>query len=388
MLSSGSPIAVYVPHYLHISMPFVYRQIIGMDEWFPTIVLTSWLSNIHLFPFEPIHHYPKTLIDKISHRLYKWRTGLYCGAGIRQQRHWSQALKKHKAKLIHAHFGPGGLDMLSLSQHLSIPLLVSFRGYDASRLLSNQRYVDSLPILLQTAQALTVSEDIRQRLIALGLPATRIHTHYTGIPLEKFPFIQRKPIRDKVAANEPLTFLQVSSLNEKKGHQYTLQAFKDFLPFYPNSRLVLAGDGILRNELEGQTRLLGISEKVDFLGSVSQDIVQSLMPIADAFFHHSVTAYDGDQEGIPTALQEAMATGLPVISTYHAGIPEVVSNDENGYLVSERDTNGMTQKMILLLSCDTQIGLRAFETIKDRFDLSKQNQKLRSRYLNLIEGCA
>jgi len=355
-------------------MTFVYRQLATLSTQYRLILLTSTLENTELYPFSPIYLKSKSLIDRLYHRAYKQITRHYIGLGFLQKLYWQRILRKHEIKLIHAHFGVGGIEILALSQKLQIPLLVSFHGYDASRLLSNKRYVTDLEQLFRTSHNIVVSKKMRETLLSLGAhPGSTTLLPY-GIPLKDFPPVERRPLRQKIKAGEQITFLQVSNFVEKKGHYYTLQAFKIFLQYYESCQLILAGDGEQRAKMEKLAQSLGINEQVHFLGAVTQSQVKALLSQADVFVHHSVTASDGDQEGTP-----------PVISTYHAGIPDVIQDGVNGYLVEERDVATYAQKMRAVLNDDGTLREHAVHTIRTSYNLVTQNKKLSRIYEELIK---
>jgi glycosyltransferase involved in cell wall biosynthesis len=207
--------------------------------------------------------------------------------------------------------------------------------------------------------------------------------HY-GIPLDDFRYVKRGSVKNKVDRNEKLTFLQLSNFIEKKGHYYTVSAFKELLNFYPNAQLVLAGDGYLRGEIKKLVNNLGLKNKVIFPGAVNHKQVTTFMNNSDVFLHHSVTSTNGDKEGIPNVIMEAMATGLPCISTVHAGIPELIKNRTNGLLVNEKDINDYVKKMKELLENENDYTIQARKTIENDFNLEIQTQKLSGIYDRLI----
>ncbi len=379
-------IAIYPQHYLTISMTFIHRQLIGVSDDFSPIVLASSVDHLDLFAHEPIFSKKANYIEKACCKLYRTSTGKYAFLSPRKTRYWKGLLKSHDTKLIHAHFGPSGLEMLPLAMDLNIPLIVTFHGYDASSLLGNTSYRSGLRGLFNYAHIVAVSRDMRGRLIAVGADPAKTTTHYIGVPLEDFKYIERIPISKKVKDGSRLEFLQVSNFVEKKGHEYTIQAFRDFLLKYPNSRLTLAGDGPLRDRIEVACTGSRISEKVRFTGQVTKKQVVSLMTEADVFLHHSVTAKNGDKEGIPTVIMEAMSTGLPIISTFHSGIPELIEDGINGYLIEERDVKGYTEKMLGLLDSKIALGRRASGTIAERFNMTNQNTKLKELYRKVMNG--
>ena len=150
----------------------------------------------------------------------------------------------------------------------------------------------------------------------------------------------------------PLIFFQLSRFTVKKGHPYTLKAFAIYTKNHPeiNARLVLAGDGPLMKEIQDLVIQLGIESMVEFKGAVTQAEAKELMEQAHVFVHHSVVAENNDMEGIPNAIMEAMAMELPIVSTYHSGIPELVQDGINGFLVEEKDVENYARKLAKISS--------------------------------------
>jgi glycosyltransferase involved in cell wall biosynthesis len=253
-------------------------------------------------------------------------------------------------------------------------------------MLNNPRYVKSLPALFAYAHIVVVSRAMGQRLRPFGATPERMHYLPTGVPVEDFPIVARSSLQEKTRADEAVTFLQVSTFREKKGHFITLRAFKEFLPSYPHSKLIFAGEGDTLAAAQTLAAELDLGERVQFLGAVTEQEVRSLLPRADVFVHHSLTADDGDQEGTPNAILEAMSTGLPVISSQHGGIPEVIVDGENGYLVPEHDVAAYAGKMRAVLDDDGSLGARAAQTVRQSFDIRLQNAKLSQLYMDIITG--
>jgi glycosyltransferase involved in cell wall biosynthesis len=115
----------------------------------------------------------------------------------------------------------------------------------------------------------------------------------------------------------------------------------------PDARLILVGDGEERERLAALSIQLGIQKYVQFVGEVPHEEVQTFMQQADVFVLPSLS------EGFPNVILEAMACGLPIIASRVGGIPDIITNDINGYLVEVKDTNDMANKIMLLLSDDT-----------------------------------
>jgi len=302
----------------------------------------------------------------------------------RQRQICKRLLVQAGARMVHAHFGPNGLAIQSVAQELSLPLLVTFHGYDASSCLRDPAYVEALDGLFKHARGLAVCDSIRQRLIRAGVPSDRVQTHYIGVSTSDFPYRARKAIASKAANGERINLLQVGRFVEKKGHEYTIRAFADFSRHCPNSVLTLAGDGPLLHRCQALSSELGLGSRIVFTGPQEPSEIRSLLLASDAFLHHSITASDGDQEGIPISIMEAMATGLPVIATSHSGIPEVVRHWANGLLTPERDLVAYAAALKQLLTFGSEFGLRGRHRIEASFNLDKQNEMLVKIYASLL----
>lgn len=379
-------VALYARYFLSPSETFVYRQLKGISPVFDPIVLTAVVQNPDLYPFERLYAKSKGLPGKVIARLERMLTGRFSVITPAQRRYWTGVLAGNRARLIHAHFGHFGLDMLGVARSLGIPLLVTFHGMDASWLLKNASYARGLAKLFDYAHVITISQNMVQRLEPYGLDGSRADVHYIGVPVDDFEYVERAPVAGKVASGEPVEFLQVSNFVEKKGHRYTIEAFARHLASYPDHNLVLAGDGPLRNEAETLCRKKGIADRVAFVGRVVKTEINKLMRSADVFLHHSVTAENGDMEGIPTVIMEAMSTGLVVVSTVHSGIPELIDDGIDGYLVGERDVDAYVGKLDGLADCDPVLPGRARAKIEDKFNMSVQNAKLAKIYEKVING--
>lgn len=380
-------IAIYLQHYLAPSMTFIYRQLRGIEtDFYPVVFCSDQKENLDKFPFNNIYHRQRNFIhfkkSKYYQKIYGSQTLLNTDPklSLTQKKYFSNLIDKKKIKLIHAHFGPSGVEILPLAQQKKIPLVVTFHGYDASILFTMEQYTRNIKKVFESAKIIAVSDMMKDELIQHGANENEISVIRCGISTEEFSVPDRIPLFQKKNTNELISLLQISSFVEKKGHEYTVRAFKDFLQFYPNSKLTLAGDGYLKTRIQKLCDELGISERVLFPGNIDYRNVPELMRSADIFLHHSVTSAAGDKEGIPTVLMEAMASGLPVISTYHSGIPELIDDNINGLLVNERDLEGYTQKLIRMLDDKGELGKQARDKIETKFNLKKQNELLMKFY--------
>jgi glycosyltransferase involved in cell wall biosynthesis len=296
-------------------------------------------------------------------------------------------LRSHRPRLIHAHFAPDGLLALTLAERLGVPLVTTLHGYDVSRspaalLLSGRlswiRYALLRRRLTERGRLfLAVSEAVRTRAVARGYPPERTLTHHNGVELAGFGPGASQP--------EPDLVLHVGRLVEKKGSRLLLDAFAAVLRSRPAARLVVVGDGPLRAPLERHSAALGGS--VRFLGTLSHAETAGWMRRAWLLAAPSVTATDGDSEGLPQVVVEAAASGLPVVASDHSGIPEAVDDGRTGFLVGEGDEAGLARRMAELLGSAALRGRMAAAAralAEERFDSIRQGARLESLYDSLI----
>lgn len=391
MTKDGKPtsIAVFTREFLGISATFIYRQLLGVSGEFNPLVICSSEAHSDIFPYDKVYSLPSSyiisgsLFEKLTAKIKRGITGYYNYGGKKALEYWRGILASHNCRLIHAHFAPDAMIIAPVAHRLKIPLIVTAHGYDLSRLLKRRGYIKQLNKLFsQSSKIIAVSKVFQEKLISLGCPPEKTVLHYIGAPVNDIGCVERSH-RD----NEEIVFLQVSNFVEKKGHIFTLKAFADALKQGLKGRLVLAGDGTELNTCRQWVLHNNMGDQVDFLGRVSMNQALNLMSQADVFVHHSITAKDGDTEGIPTVIMEAMASCLPVISTNHAGIPELVSHDKSGFLTEERDVKTFTDKMMLLSknsSLREAMGKQGRAIVEERFNIDKQNLLLKQIYHQMI----
>jgi len=292
--------------------------------------------------------------------------------------HLNDIINTFKPDLIHCQFGIESLKLIDNIRDRTIPLVIQFRGYDASRMLNKRSYVRRLQQVLNQDNyySIFVAESLRNNLKRHDINVDHSMILHSGIDLNKF-------IREEDTQHDDFVFLQVSSLNQKKGHEYTLRAFAKFLSHQKskNYKLILTGDGPRKKTLVELVRTLNIEKYVEFAGFVSPAEAKVLLQNADVFVHHSITPDDGDEEGIPNALIEAMAMELPVISTYHAGIPELVEDGVNGYLVQEKNVDTYASRMADIIKWGKLKINR--EVVAQEFEIGRHIAKLEAFYLEM-----
>jgi glycosyltransferase involved in cell wall biosynthesis len=254
--------------------------------------------------------------------------------------------------------------MLNICSDLKIPLLVHFHGYDASQYDIIRNYeIQFKEVFSYASYIFVVSTQMQKQLIKLGCPTEKIVLNIYG-PSKLFFTV--KPTYNTQQ------FLSVGRFVDKKAPHLTLLAFRKVVDAFPHSKLLMIGDGPLFGACINIVHALDLSNNVVFLGPKSPDEICEYMKSSLAFVQHSMTANDGDSEGTPIAILEAQAAALPVVSTIHAGIPEVVINHETGLLVHEGDVFGMAMNMIKFIndpSLARNLGESGRSNVIKKFDL-------------------
>lgn len=239
--------------------------------------------------------------------------------------------------VLYCHFGPNGLYALDLCRLgvLRGRLVVVFHGHDVSAFVRRHGAGVYDDLFAAGHLFLPVSEHWRDELVRLGCPPEKIRVHRMGVDTGAFPAAPLCPDPAR-----PLRLVTVARLVEKKGIEYALRALAVARRQAPLTYTIV-GDGPLRAHLEACRDELGLEDVVTFAGNLAHPAVRAHLTAADVYLGPSVTAADGDQEGIPVAIMEAMACGRPVVATRHTGIPELVEQDRSGWLVPERDADAL-----------------------------------------------
>lgn len=288
-----------------------------------------------------------------------------------------------KFDIIHCHFGPNGIIGAYLKE-IGIPMkyITSFHGYDVNsypKIAGKNIYSD----LFRKGNIFTANTNFtKQEVVKLGCNEKKIVILPEGFKIEKFKFSIRK-----IKPGKLIKILTIGRLVEKKGHKYAIQAIAKVVKKYKNIEYTIAGDGPLREELRDLVSKLKIGKYVKFLGAVEQNEVLKLYQQAHIFILPSVTANNGDQEGQALVLQEAQAVGLPVISTFHNGIPEGVLDGQSGFLVPEKDVDALAERLEYLIERSEvwpEMGYAGRKFVEEHYDIDKLNNRLVKIYESLV----
>ena len=365
-------------------MLHIYRQITGLTRFRP-IVIAQKRENALQFPVDKIDIVKKPRTHFLRRFWFRqlrdapWRLSRAEAAAI------MRILNQERAKLLHIYFGHIAVHLLPIIQAWARPSVVSFHGADVMVDLEKPAYrTATLEMLNAVRLVLVRSESLRRAMVDLGCDEKKLRIHRTGIPLTEFPFRPRT-----WPADGRWRLLQAGRLIEKKGLRTGLLAFAEFTKQFPESTFTIAGEGPLRNELRALVRELKIDDRISFTGFVSQDELRDLFYESHIFLHPSETGADGNQEGVPNSMLEAMATGLPVLATRHGGIAEAIENGVSGALVAERDDGALAAELIRYAKDPPKLSILASngaQAVAQKFEQQAQVRKLEDYYFEAIGG--
>ncbi|MBX7264959.1 glycosyltransferase [Micromonospora sp. Llam7] len=287
-------------------------------------------------------------------------------------------LARLRPDVVHAHFGGDGWLISRTATQLGIPLVVTLHGLDVTRQAAapgprGVRHRRNLRTMFDRATlVLAVSGAIRDRAVELGADPAKVRVHHTGVPVPPEP----------AAGPKEWDVVFVGRFVEKKGVDDLVEAVGMLPDLRP--RVLLVGTGPLHERVRARAELLGVD--VTFAGTLPPPEVMRHVGRARILAAPSRTASDGDTEGLPTTILEAFGVGVPVVSTYHSGIPEAVTHEANGLLCAEGDPSALAANLRRLLTDDAlrdRLGKAARHRAETDFDLHRQTQHLEHLYTTL-----
>ncbi len=375
MTSATKPrVLFYHSYFFRKSETFIYRQ--AINPFIHPILLAGRYFQSAEMPADKFTQFKfkRTLFDWFNKKPYY---------GKKSITKMEQMLRGQSIDLIHAQFGPNGIRIFPLAKQMNIPLIVSFHGFDASRKLANHSYRDGLKEVFDYASAIVVCNTG----MADVLPLSEAHQKKVrwvpyGIDIDQFS------IDASVEELSSFNILHVGRLVDKKGVPDLIRAFANATKEVDQMTLHIVGTGRQENECRTLVKENNLESKVIFHGWKSPQDVKKLMQQCDAFVLNSRVASDGDTEGLPVGMLEAMAMSRAVISTQHAGIPLAIENEVSGVLVNERDTDSLSKQLLRLYhnkELREAMGKAARAKVENQFTMHRMHENLRDIY-NEITG--
>ena len=355
-------------------------------------IITKSYDTLYLC-FEDHKHYKNKIIEtkivkypsnsfksKIRWRLeknnysFKWTDNKFA-------RKLNAEITKFNPSIIHCQFSYESVKLLHNFKSKT-PIILNFRGYGASAKLKNKYYVSWLQKIAKKSNIypIYVCEFLKKNLINKKVNfINKGIVLYTGINQDLF-----KRTNSAIVTNTK-TFIQVGAFIDKKGQEVTIKAFANFVRTLELKKhnLVFIGGGKNLNKCKKLVKQLKIENFVVFKGHLTQLEIIKELEKSDIFVHHSLTSADGDQEGIPNAILEAMAMQMPILSTYHSGIPEAVIHNENGLLCNENDIETFSRQMQEI--CNWKLLPKNRTRIVEQFSIDKHIKKLINFYDNIAK---
>ena len=349
----------YCASFLKPEMLHVYRQVIGVRA-FRNLVVTRRRENATRFPYQNLLVLKKNPLRWLHRAFHQMRGGRIPVSGY-ETIQISRIIDREAVSLVHVYFGTEAARLLSWLPDATVPVIVSFHGADVSEAISNSE-------LEKVCSAATLvlhrSDSLRSALLSRGVPPSKLRANPTGVPVpeEMTPrtFSRAKPLR----------LLQACRFIEKKGLDISMEAVKKLIDRGIDVQLTLAGDGPQRAELEALAVRFGIASRVRWTGFIAPEALCEEYRQNDIFLHPSRETGTGDREGIPNSLLEAMAHGRVVVASKHSGIPEVIENGINGWLVDHADPSLLADAVLNAIadpSSAISMASAARKTVIDRF---------------------
>ncbi|MDB4174999.1 glycosyltransferase [Flavobacteriaceae bacterium] len=275
-------------------------------------------------------------------------------------------IKEHHIDVVMAEYGTAGSFITPICKNLDIPLLVHFHGFDASRKDTLNTFKKGYELMFSYATKIIVASNaMKQALVGQGCPETKLLINTYG------PHPDYLNIEPDLESNY---IISVGRHTYKKAPYLTILAFQKVLDKHPSLEFKMIGDGELFDVSKNLVKSLGLENNIILLGGLERKEIIKHLQSAFLFVQHSLVASNGDSEGTPVGIIEAMAAGLPVVSTRHAGIPDVVIENKTGLLVDENNIEEMASYMLKLVenrNLAESMGQKGKAMIQDHFTMEK-----------------
>lgn len=348
------------------SETFLANQINGLNPkisiwngWYPSILPSGRSFLPFPFNYHVVRGISRNLLPAVYHNIYSHFLASF--------------LLQNKIDTLLANYGPAGATLYEACERAGVKLFVHFHGFDATEHLTLEKYKKAYQVLFKKATGIiVVSNDMKAQLLSLGADESKLYLNPYGVSLKDFS--------EAAPEKNAQVFISIGRFTAKKAPLLTIRAFNKVLKTCPDAVLKMVGAGELLADAKQLAETLKITEKVHFLGTKTPKEIARLLQEARVYVQHSLKAENGDSEGTPNTILEASATGLPIVSTRHAGIKDAVVHNKTGFLVEEGDWDTMAGYMIELIQnpeLAAQMGKAAHAHMVNHYEMSQRMQTLK-----------
>lgn len=382
------PVGHFMRVWLRRTETFIHGQITRQTRHEPVVFAREPLPESPGFADVRVRFAAQNLQDGVRARWNEFRYRRLRHLCAAERDWYVRTMRGAGCRLLHAHFATDARYVLPAVRQVKIPLITSVYGYDYSRFLNQYGGLGRWylrPLLTLGDHFIVPSGSIRDAIAETGCPLDRITVLSWGVDTGRFT-PRAEPLPEK-----PCIFVMVSGFTKKKGVGTLIEAFDRVRHQHADVRLVLAGTGPELRNAQARVSELVLDRLVEFPGFVPQENLPGFLRRCHVFVHPSETPPGGDKEGIPTAIMEALACGLPVVSTHHAGIPEIITDGSNGFLVGERDVEALAARMSDLATNAHQrnaFGDAGRARVVDDYNVGTQTGRLEDLYDEVLERAA
>lgn len=384
MVSNTLKVIHYCSVWLEITQTWLYNQVRYLPGDIESHIVSRSTRNLDQFTLKHIH----ALKTEAFGRYLLYRVRSLCGKKDGNSAYLEQKLSELRPDIIHSHFGNNGWTILNAVKAYGRPHFVTFYGQDVSKLpKDNPAWLTRYRDLFNASGTRFLCEGthMMNSLIRMGCPPDKVDVHHLGIEVDKIAFQPRQ-----WHPGETLRVLIAASFREKKGIPYALEALARVRQDIPLAITIIGDASQAKESIAEKKRILETLEKWD-LGPVTRMLGYQPQQVLwqEAFTHHlflspSVSASDGDSEGgAPLSIIEMAASGMPIVSSFHCDIPEVIDHGNTGWLAAERDVDDIVKCIHRWVEHPEDWGrmlLAGREHIAEQYNAITQGEILARRY--------
>jgi colanic acid/amylovoran biosynthesis glycosyltransferase len=377
---------IYNRQFFQLSETFIYHYVVGAAYKYRIHLLSYEMENKDIFPLPDFaeeyrlrsynNWYDR--IKSLMQRVFRKNKSIFSDY---YYRYIISIIMNAPIHLIHAHYGDYAYTILPIARECNVPLIVNFHGYDASRSTLSSKYMQNIKEMFEYVDAIIIVSPHMIDTLQLAPYLKKVHLIPYGIDADYF-----KP--NASITKNTIDILHSGRIVDKKGVPDLIKVFHRLHNKYHNLKLHIIGNGAQLEECKNIALDLGIPENcIKFYGAQSHVSVKAHMDIADIFVLNSRTSKNGNMEGLPNSILEAMSMEKAVVSTEHAGIPYAIKNGENGLLVPERDNEALEvaiERLYLDRQLRMRLGKAARQSILEDFTVQKMQAKINSVYQSIL----